>query len=39
MNNEKLLEYGKKFGVKGDGRSLSAEQIMQKLRQELRSAG
>lgn len=39
MNNEKLLEYGKKFGVKGDGRSLSAEQIMQKLRQELRKRG
>ena len=39
MNNEKLLEYGKKFGVKGRGETLTAEQIMQRIGGELRKRG
>lgn len=39
MNNEKLLEYGKKFGVRGRGETLTAEQIMQRIGGELKKRG
>lgn len=39
MNNEKLLEYGKKFGVKGSGETLTAEQIMYRVGRELKKRG
>ena len=39
MNNEKLLEYGKKFGVRGNGETLTAEQIMQRIGRELKKRG
>jgi len=39
MNNEKLLEYGKKFGVRGKGETLTAEQIMQRIGRELKKRG